>query len=188
MKPKPPEGRVVGFRTQPGQSAHSSVKPGSYFDLAAAHMQAHGGKGFVIDRNKGDQRQQWRAWMAYFAWLDGQDGGHKAKTLAKLDRITTPSAWPLEFDASAPPAPVPEQPPPPVSLERRRALAAMLRDAVRSTSADPDWRPKPPPHSRDASPQNWDERLAALQADYAANPVSFSRPIAKDDPGEASAS
>lgn len=164
------------------------VKPGSWQARAIDHVRAHGGQWHVIDRNDGAQRQQWRAWMAYFAWLDGQDGGHKAKVLAKLDRITTPTAWPLEFDASAPPAPVPEQPVPPLSLERRRELAAMLRDAVRSTSAEPDQRPKPPPHSRDAPPQNWDERLEALRAEYAANPASFSRPPAREEPGEASAS
>lgn len=81
------------------------------------------------------------------------------------------------------------------SPEHRRVVEgfAALRDEMAARTLGrhappPDARFARTPEQRAMIAKHWDERLAALQADYAANPVSFSRPLAKDEPGEASAS
>jgi hypothetical protein len=100
MKPKqrPPDGRAA------------KTGPPGFYELAKAHVAAHGGEWFVADKHK--TPQQWRAWIAYFAWLDDQTTprGRKAPTFGTLEKLTVPTEWPIGFDASAPPAPLPEPP------------------------------------------------------------------------------
>ena len=113
-------------------------KPPGFYELAQAHVETHGGQWFVIYKHAAPQ--QWRAWMAYFAWLDDQTplDGRKAEVFDRLDAITAPTAWPVEFDASAPPT----QPSPPSgsspspSLERRRELTGMLSNIIARASLD----------------------------------------------------
>jgi hypothetical protein len=177
MKPEPPSGKIFGFRSQPGESAHPRVQPGSYYELATAHIRAHGGEGIVIERDKAEQRQQWRAWIAYFAWLDDQTTprGHKVATFQSLKKLTAPTAWPIEFDASAPPAPLPERPEQPLTPERRRALAAILRQAVAHLGMPEEPRRigferSRSPGEAEAARRHFEARLPELAAEYAAKP------------------
>jgi hypothetical protein len=135
-----------------------------FYELAQAHVAAHGGEWRVIDKR--ENLQQWRAWIAYFAWLDDQTvpKGRKAVTFRMLDKLTAPTAWPLEFDASAPPAPLPEpreEMPPP---RRRKQLADMLRRAV----ADIQLQEQRAPSWRNMTPAQAQDRLETLAAEYAA--------------------
>jgi hypothetical protein len=120
-----------------GQSSFSPppAPAGDYASLAKAHIAAHGGEGVVLygPREHGRHKpQQWRAWLAYFAYLDGRTSprGVKFETYRRMRAITVPAEWPLEFDASAPPAPMPEPEPEGIAPARRRELAAMLRNGV----------------------------------------------------------
>lgn len=171
------------------------VKPGSWAAMMIDHARRHGGQCVVIERNNGAQRQQWRAWIAYFAWLDDCDGGHKAAVFAKLDKITPPTAWPVEFDASAPASPPPERSPEPVTRDRRRALANGMRGIMGHVK--PSGRPAPTPDARFApTPEagaeiadHWQDRLEKLRDEYAANPIILSgaaKPAAESavEPGE----
>ena len=58
---------------------------GTFYDLAKAHVATHGGRWFIADRRT--TPQQWRAWMAYFAWLDDQPvpRGRKVTSFRGLD-------------------------------------------------------------------------------------------------------
>jgi hypothetical protein len=106
--------------------------------------------------------------MAYFAWLDDQTWprGHKAATFGALKQITVPTEWPLDFDASAPPAPLPDPPPPYVSLERRRELANMLRAVV----ADIQLKEQRSPTWRNMTPDQAVKRLDEIADEYARTP------------------
>lgn len=149
---------------------------GTFYDLARAHVAAHGGKWFVADRRS--TPQQWRAWMAYFAWLDDQPvpRGRKATAFRGLDAVTVPSEWPLDFDASAPPAPPPEPRQEPISLERRKQLADMLRAAV--AKAEP--REQRAPTFRDMTAPQAEDRLTELAADYAGAPPQVVTPAMRE--------
>ena len=80
----------------------------NFYERAQLMISARGGKGFVIDRENPAQRDQWRQWMAYFAALDARTvpAGKKYWSSKALSKITTPTEWPIEFDSSAPTAPV----------------------------------------------------------------------------------
>jgi hypothetical protein len=106
--------------------------------------------------------------MAYFAWLDDQTWprGHKAATFGSLKQITVPTEWPLDFDASAPPAPLPEPPLPPVPLERRKQLGAMLR----GLGADLELREQRAPTWRNMTPEQAAKKLDEIAEDYARTP------------------
>ena len=148
------------------------AEPQGFYELARAHVEGHGGTWFTIDKRA--DPQAWRAWIAYFAWLDGQTfpKGAKAGFFARLERFTAPAAWPLEFDASAPPSPLPEPPSPPVSAERRKQLAGMLRAVV----ADHELRQARAPTWRNMSRGQAEDRLDALTADYAGAPPVVATP------------
>jgi hypothetical protein len=106
--------------------------PRGFYELAKAHVDGQSGEWCVIERKNPAQAQQWRAWIAYFAWRDDQTvpRGHKATTFRGLEKLTVPSEWPLGFDANALPAPLPEPREEMPSPERRRQLAEMLRQLV----------------------------------------------------------
>lgn len=117
-----------------------TVKPHGFYELAKAHVATHGGEWFVVDKR--EMAHQWRAWIAYFAWLDDQNfpRGGKAVTFGRMDSVTVPTAWPLEFDANAPPAALPEPREALPALERRRELGEMLRQLVDKWGAEPRHR------------------------------------------------
>jgi hypothetical protein len=126
---------------------HAEVPPDRYDEIARQHVAANGGQGVVIDPHR--TPQQWRAWLAYFAWLDDQPPrGRKAPTMRMLKNgATVPTEWPLAFDLNAPSAPLfdpygqssaPEAP-----LERRRQIGAMLRHAVAGVAMPGQRRPLP---------------------------------------------
>ena len=125
---------------------------------------------FVADKRK--TPQQWRAWIAYFAWLDDQTTpkGGKAATFRKLEKLTVPTEWPLEFDSTAPPAPLAEPKEEP-TRNRRRELGAMMHDLAASM-AMPDA-PRPT-NWRDMTPAQAGDRLAERSATYAAVPPTAS--------------
>lgn len=137
-------------------------EPRGFYELARAHVAAHGGEWFVADKHK--TPQQWRAWIAYFAWLDDQTTprGKKALTFGALEKLTVPTEWPLAFDASAPLAPLAEARSPPISSERRKHLGELLRGAVgdirQREGRAPTWREMTAPQAED--------RLEKLAADY----------------------
>jgi len=113
---------------------HASVSHADYAALAIAHVRANGGKGVVLTApgQPAHQPAQWRAWMAYFGSLNA----NMARTYGALKQITAPTAWPLEFDLSAPASemvrPTAGAPSPPP--DRRRELAQQLREtAARAT-------------------------------------------------------
>jgi hypothetical protein len=146
-----------------------------FYELAKAHVANHGGEWFVVDRTNAEQRQQWRAWIGYAAWLDDQTWprGHKAATWRSLEKLTVPTVWPLEFDASAPPAPLPEPREELPTPERRRALAAMLRQAVAHMGMPEEPRRigferARSPAEAEAARQHFEARLPELQAEYCA--------------------
>jgi hypothetical protein len=123
------------------RAPHTTVSAIDYEKLAIAHIRAIGGEGVVLMRpgERGHQPAQWRAWIAYFHQLDPQKG----RTYQSLRQITAPTAWPLEFDLSALPAPPyksEERPSP----ERRRELADKLRALVAQITPmearPPTWR------------------------------------------------
>lgn len=173
-----------------------SAKPSGFYELAKAHVASHGGEWFVVDRTNAAQRQQWRAWIAYAAWLDDQTVPRgKAATWRSLEKLTVPTAWPLEFDASAPPAPLPEPREELPSPERRRELAAMLRQAVAHLGMPEEprrmglERPRSPGEA-EAARRHFEARLPELAAEYAATPPRLGPGLnysSKDDPkyGEA---
>jgi hypothetical protein len=174
MKPDKRAGAVV------------SGKPSGFYELAKAHVAAHGGEWFIVDRESAEQRQQWRAWIAYAAWLDDQTTprGNKAVTWRSLENLTVPTAWPLEFDASAPPAPLPEPREELPTPERRRALAAMLRQAVAHLAMPEEPRrigfesPRSPGEA-EAARRHFEARLPELAAEYAANPPKIGGELVK---------
>ena len=108
------------------RAPHASVSHADYAALAIAHVRANGGQGIVLTER--GQPAQWRAWMAYFATLNA----NMARTYAALKQITVPTAWPLEFDLSAPAAPMREPREEPVSPARRERIANLLRGLVAS--------------------------------------------------------
>jgi hypothetical protein len=156
---------------------------GSYAELAIAHIRAHGGERVVLSgtREQGHKPAQWRAWIAYFAWLDGQTvpRGRKAATHASRRQITVPAEWPREFDASAPPPQSLPPSEPSAAPERRRELANMLRRVM----ADIELAEKRPPtfdvRWRDMTLDQAEDRLAKLTADYAARPTTLSPALAR---------
>jgi hypothetical protein len=126
--------------------AHASIPPAKFYELAAQHVRANGGEGFVVRQR--EEGPQWRAWLAYFAWLDDQTfpRGKKASTFRSLrNGMTVPTAWPLEFDLRAPPAPLVDPSERMASPEQRRWVAKSLKDlgAALAAKAAPDPRPKP---------------------------------------------
>ena len=152
-----------------------SGKPSGFHELAKAHVAAHGGEWFVVDRTNAEQRQQWRAWIGYAAWRDDQTWprGKMAVTWRSLEKLTVPTAWPIEFDASAPPAPLPEPREELPSPERRRDLAAMLRQAVAHLGMPEEPRRfgfKSPrsPGEAEAARRHFEARLPELAAEYQA--------------------
>jgi hypothetical protein len=161
-----------------GRSPPSVVtgKPEGFYDLARAHVAAHGGRWFIVDRRQ--TPQQWRAWMAYFAWLDDQPipRGRKVTSFRGLDAVTVPAEWPLDFDASAPPAPPPEPREEPISPARRKQLADMLRGIV--VNADP--RERRAPTFRDMTAPQAEDRITKLTADYAAAPPQVVTPAMRE--------
>ena len=163
-----------------GDLTIASGKPSGFYELAKAHVATHGGEWFVIDRKKAEQRQQWRAWIAYAAWLDDQTipRGKKAATWRSLERITVPTAWPIDFDASAPPAPLAEPCEEPLTPERRRALAAMLRQAVAHVGPeqprDLGFKPPRSPADAAAARQHFEAHLPELKAEYETRPATLS--------------
>jgi hypothetical protein len=155
---------------------HASVAAASYYELAIAHVRANGGQGVVVSERGAPA--QWRAWLAYFAWLDDETlpRGKKARTFRSMTNGTTvPTAWPLEFDLSAPPAPawefdeLEEKLPTP---ERRRELANMLRALVANVTLGearaPTW--------RDMTPKTAEARLSELRDKYAGAPAQVNTP------------
>jgi hypothetical protein len=149
---------------------------GTFYDLAQAHVATHGGRWFIADRRT--TPQQWRAWMAYFAWLDDQPvpRGRKVISLRGLDAITVPAEWPLDFDASAPPAPLPESREEPISPARRKQLADMLRGIV----AHNEIRDQRAPTFRDMTAPQAEARLEKLAADYATAPPLVATPAMQE--------
>ena len=150
-----------------------SGKPNGFHELAKAHVAGHGGEWFVVKKGS----PEWRAWIAYGAWLDEQTTprGMKAATWRSIEKLTVPTAWPLEFDASAPPPAPPEPREDLPTPERRRALAAMLRQAV--AHLDMPEEPRRQGFERPRSPgeaevarRHFEARLPELGAEYAARP------------------
>ena len=100
----------------------SGVKPSEprgFYDLAKAHVETHGGAWFVADKH--ETPQQWRAWVAYGAWLDGQTTprGRKACNVGlsrKADGSVRMAAWirrkRLAADVGGCPSPREEMPRP----------------------------------------------------------------------------
>lgn len=159
-------------------------EPRGFHELAKAHVATHGGEWFVIDRDDRAQAHQRRAWLAYFAWLDDQTypRGTKARAFASLRSLTVPTAWPLEFDASAPPAPMPDQPEPFVGIERRLQLGRMLRESVGGVEA-PRRRAGDASDARDAHQPN---RLDELAEEYRRVPPIVTGRLAIDEPAKSS--
>ena len=127
---------------------HASVSYADYAALGIAHVRANGGEGVVLEgpRAPGHKPRQWRAWIAYFETLKPS----MARTYASLNTITVPTAWPREFDLSAPLPPMfvgPDEKL--ISPARRRELAAMMRAFAASLGKWPED-PKAP---------TWDARL-----------------------------
>jgi hypothetical protein len=168
----------TGPSTSLPSGPHASVSPEGYYELAKAWVRENGRlegdvrMGFVAREDK--TPAQWRAWLAYFAYLDDQTvpRGKKAPTFKSMrNGATVPTAWPLEFDLSAPPAPAwefleqQEKLPTP---ERRRELANMLRSLVANFTVKearaPNW--------RDMTPKAAEARLAELAGKYASTPLS----------------
>jgi len=157
----------------------ANSEPKGFFALAKAHVAVHGGEWFVVERENGAQRQQWRAWMAYFAWIDDQETprGRKAIAFGKLEAIAVPTAWPIEFDASAPPSPSPEPMRPILTMEHRRELADMLRKAVPhepEPERSPGFERPRSPSEAEVSRRYHEGRLEALKALYASAPLTES--------------
>jgi hypothetical protein len=148
-------------------------EPRGFYELARAHVAAHGGEWFVADRHK--TPQQWRAWIAYFAWLDDQTTprGKKAAAFGTLEKLTVPTEWPVGFDASAPPAPLATTPSPPISPERRKQLADMLRAIV----AEHELKEQRAPTWRNMTAPQAEDRLERLAADYARSPPTVSTQV-----------
>ena len=148
-------------------------EPRGFYDLAKAHVETHGGAWFVADKRQ--TPQQWRAWIAYFAWLDDQTSprGRKAMAFRALEKLTVPSEWPLEFDASAPPAPLMEAGERPISPERRKQLADMLRAIV----AEHELREQRAPQWRNMTPAQAEDRLEKLAEEYARIPPAVSTQV-----------
>ena len=149
--------------------AEPTLNPGppTFVDLANAHVRAHGGEWHVVDRRK--TPGPWRAWLAYFAHLDEQTypPGRKAAFYRKLEQITVPALWPLDFDLSAPPSPQTrglDDDWDLLPLGRRRDLADMQRSAVYATRVPEPPKPTPTPA----------QRFADTVADWAANPPVLS--------------
>jgi hypothetical protein len=160
---------------------------GSFYDLAKAHVRFAGGEWFVADKRT--NLQQWRAWIAYFAWLDGQTfpAGKKAATFRLLEKLTVPTAWPLEFDVNAPPTPPLEPPQELPTPERRRALAAMLRQAVAHLGMPEEPRRigferARSPGEAEAARRHFEARLPELAAEYSARPPVISPELVKSSP------
>ena len=129
-------------------------------------MAGHGGEWVVIDRKKPAQAAQRQAWLAYGAWLDSRTvpRGKKFVTWGSLEKLTVPAEWPIDFDASAPPAPPPlDLPEPPVSRERRKQLADMLRGVV----ADIQLREQMAPTWRNMTAAQAEANLGKLGERYA---------------------
>ena len=61
-------------------------KPRGFYELAKAHVETHGGQLFVVERNT----RPFRAWIAYFAWLDDQTHpkGGRARAFGRLGCLT----------------------------------------------------------------------------------------------------
>jgi hypothetical protein len=153
----------------------SGVKPSEprgFYDLAKAHVEAHGGAWFVVDKRQ--TPQQWRAWIAYFAWLDGQTipCGRKATAFGALEKLTVPTEWPLWFDAGAPPSPLPDQREEMPSPDRRKRLAQMLHGVV----ADIQLREGRAPTWRNMTASQAEDRLGKLSADYSRTAPAVSTP------------
>jgi len=150
---------------------HAKVAAADYARLAVGHIRAIGGQGVVLSER--GQPAQWRAWIAYFAWLDADTAprGHKASTYASLKQITVPTAWPLEFDESAPATPgwefgaLEEKPP---TAERRRELADMLRAVVAGVALEDAPRAR---NWRNMTPQTAEAKLSELTDKYASAPA-----------------
>lgn len=168
------------------RAAAVSGKPSGFYELAKAHVAARGGEWFVVERDNAEQRQQWRAWIAYAAWLDDQTKprGAKAATWRMLEKLTVPTKWPLEFDASAPPAPPPEPREELPTPERRRALAAVLRQAAAHLGM-PEERRSPgferprSPVEAEAARRHFEARLPELKAAYEAQPPTMSAALSE---------
>ena len=88
-------------------------------------------------------------------------------TFSKLEKLTAPTEWPAEFDASALPPPTPEPREEMPSPERRKQLAAMLRaivaDMALTESRAPTW--------RNMTPAQANDRLGRLRGEYAEDPT-----------------
>jgi hypothetical protein len=160
---------------------------GGFYERAKAHVRFAGGEWFVADKRT--NLQQWRAWIAYFAWLDGQTSppGKNASTFRLLEKLTVPTAWPLEFDVDAPPTPLPEPREEPLTPERRRALAAALRQAVAHLGMPEerrrtDFQSPRSPGEAEAARRHFEARLSELAAEYAATPPRVSRELVKPSP------
>lgn len=148
----------------------TNVTPANYVELAQTVIRA--GAGVVLTwPGEGDHKpQQWRAWMAYFAWLDRLTAppGHRATAWGALRHITVPAEWPLEFDDNAPPSPLPDQPPPPTGIVRRRELGNLLRRVV-------DVGPEV---SRRAAPDARDPRQPSLKLEEGVDAFADRGPVA----------
>ena len=154
------------------QSVAKPSEPRGFYELAKAHVEAHGGVWFVADKH--ETPQQWRAWVAYGAWLDGQTTprGRKAVTWGSLERLTVPSEWPLGFDANAWPQ-TSAGPSPPISSERRKQLADMLRAIV----AEHELREQRAPQWRNMTTAQAEDRLEKLADEYARTPPTVSTQV-----------
>jgi hypothetical protein len=158
------------------------IDAGSFESRAKAHVAPHGGKWVVIERMNAAQAQQRRAWLTYFAWLDDQTSprGKKFAAFSRLERLTVPTSWPIEFDASAPAAPPRRASEEEPSSERRHELAEMLRAAVRGASPEHDARRARAADARDAAVAHHGARLEELQAEYATSPPVVATPEMDD--------
>jgi hypothetical protein len=142
---------------------HAEVAPDRYDEIARQHVAANGGQGVVIDPRK--TPRQWRAWLAYFAWLDGQaPRGRKAPTMRLLrNGATVPTEWPLGFDLNAPAAPLFDPDDTDFDrnapLERRREIGAQLRQAVAGFAMP--GRRQPPPDARYAPTPSFEAEAVA---------------------------
>jgi hypothetical protein len=156
---------------------HTVVSAVDYAKLAIAHVQANGGVGVALTER--GQPSQWRAWIAYADALSPRMG----RTWRALKTITVPTAWPIEFDLSAPETPFElERDEQPVSLRRRKELADRLRALVADWEApkSPGWqapdarhvldaRTAPTPELRAQAVAYHEKRLAELARIYAAS-------------------
>lgn len=182
MKPDLPRAAVSG-------APHASVGAANYYELAKAHIRTSGRLvgdvrvGFVVKER--ETPAQWRAWLAYFAWLDDETvpRGRKAETFRSMrNGATVPTEWPLEFDLSAPNPPL-YIPDPPVSPARRKELADRLRGIVAGWESPGaptyrgapdarhvlDARTAPTPELRAQAVAYHEKRLAELARIYAAS-------------------